>query len=103
MSDEQAIIGFFLLGAFILCLYFSPEILDTFDKYKKSRQDKLKKMDSENQYKNPPIGTHVKYFLVIQIILNGGVVLLYPHNMPDWLVFLMVIQFFGHALWALDK
>ena len=66
-------------------------------------QDKLKKMDSENQYKNPPIGTHVKYFLVIQTILNGGVVLLYPHNMPDWLVFLMVIQFFGHAVWALDK
>ena len=51
MSDEQAIIGFFLLGAFILCLYFSPEILDTFDKYKKSRQDKLKKMDSEKSKK----------------------------------------------------
>ena len=101
MSEGQAIIGFFILGGFILCLYFLPEIQNVLEKYKKTRQAKLKKMSPEDQYKNPPLSTHVKYFIVIQIILNTGFILLYP--LPDWVEFLMVIQFFGHAVWALQK
>ena len=42
MTDEQAIIGFIILGTIVLCLYFSPEILDFIDK-KKERQKKSKR------------------------------------------------------------
>ena len=44
MTDEQAIIGFIILGTIVLCLYFSPEILDFFDKKKKEKKKALKKL-----------------------------------------------------------
>lgn len=44
MTDEQAIIGFIVLGTIILCLYFSPEISNFFDKKKKEKKKALEKL-----------------------------------------------------------
>ena len=47
MTDEQAIIGFIILGTIVLCLYFSPEILDFVDKKKQDRKKAKEKLSPE--------------------------------------------------------
>ena len=56
MTEDQAIIGFFILGTIILCLYFSPEILDFIDKKKrklKEAKERLSPEELEKKEKNP--------------------------------------------------
>ena len=47
MTEDQAIIGFIILGTIILCLYFSPEILDFIDKKKQDRKEAKERLSPE--------------------------------------------------------
>ena len=54
MTEDQAIIGFIILGTIILCLYFSPEILDFIDKKKQDRKKAKEKAREEAKAQNLP-------------------------------------------------
>ena len=47
MTEDQAIIGFIILGTIVLCLYFSPEISDFIDKKKQDRKKAKEKLSPE--------------------------------------------------------
>ncbi len=106
MTEDQAIIGFIILGTIILCLYFSPEILDFIDKKKQDRKVVKERLSPEELEKKERDGFKAIFRHKILGPLSIGFVvavvgLLFEN---DSLIYMGTgIHIFGWFLWIREK
>ena len=106
MTEDQAIIGFIILGTIILCLYFSPEISDFIDKKKQDRKVAKERLSPEELEKKERDGFKAIFRDKILGPLSIGFVvavvgLLFEN---DSLIYMGTgIHIFGWFLWIREK